>query len=497
MSDTHWELKKGEVVVTRIEKLSRALAGLLLCTLNAGLAPAQTALKTVNSPEGGKIMYGVVDHAPTQVAGMASVLRAVHTNCAERPQIGRVFKFRGTETVGVFFTVVNHSAGNVKVAGLVMAAMNGQQVEGAVVSDAASRFGTTLNPMLKELLAVWHPGGSTAATTADSTNKPSAQPASSSVAGGHSASAAKLHSVSASDNSATIGIPDGWTLDPRSAGGTMLVNGPQGESIGLNMTHTAIDPTNPQQIQLRRSRMPVMQGTVVYPFRGDMVQSYPDLFQAWRRANGKPPAKLQVDEIKPMPALQGNHCVLANGHIDPDGKGMQAFSDYMCAFDPSTYNGMYLVTLSHSMFPDEQERSTIQAIVGSWKVNQQVVNQQVAAATQQMNANTQALIKQNQMAVDRIHQIGQQATARMNATEAANDAQHAGYWAQQDSNARNAQGFSNYLLDQTVVQDNNMYNNGTIGHGTLWNSDADALVKANPNRFEIVDTPGYWKGIDY
>jgi hypothetical protein len=121
----------------------------------------------------------------------------------------------------------------------------------------------------------------------------------------------------------------------------------------------------------------------------------------------------------------------------------------------------------------------------------------VAAATQQMNANTQALIKQNQMAVDRIHQIGQQATARMNATEAANDAQHAGYWAQQDSNARNAQGFSNYLLDQTVVQDNNMYNNGTIGHGTLWNSDADALVKANPNRFEIVDTPGYWKGIDY
>jgi endo-beta-N-acetylglucosaminidase D len=67
----------------------------------------------------------------------------------------------------------------------------------------------------------------------------------------------------------------------------------------------------------------------------------------------------------------------------------------------------------------------------------------------------------------------------------------------EDSISRNGQGFSNYLLDQTVVQDNNMYNNGTIGHGTVWNSTADALVKANPNRYEIVDTPNYWRGIDY
>ena len=49
--------------------------------------------------------------------------------------------------------------------------------------------------------------------------------------------------------------------------------------------------------------------------------------------------------------------------------------------------------------------------------------------------------------------------------------------------------FSNYILDQTVVQDNNMYGNGTIGHGTLWNSAADGLVKADPNRFEYVDKP--------
>jgi len=100
-------------------------------------------------------------------------------------------------------------------------------------------------------------------------------------------------------------------------------------------------------------------------------------------------------------------------------------------------------------------------------------------------------------AIDAIHRIGGAATARMKAVERANEAQHADYYARQDANARNSQGFSNYLLIQTVMQDNNVYGNGTIGHGTVWNSTADALVKANPNRYEIVNAPNFWKGWDY
>jgi hypothetical protein len=178
---------------------------------------------------------------------------------------------------------------------------------------------------------------------------------------------------------------------------------------------------------------------------------------------------------------------------------MQKFSDNMCASDPGNTGG-YTVTLSHMLVPNalaEQERSTLNAMLGSWKVNMQVVNQQVAGAMQQMNANTQAAIRRNQQAVANINQIGANATARYNATQAANDAQHAGYWAQQDSNARNSQGFSNYLLDQTVIQDNNMYGNGTVGHGTAWNQTADALVRSDPDRYEIVQTSNFWKGVDY
>ena len=42
-----------------------------------------------------------------------------------------------------------------------------------------------------------------------------------------------------------------------------------------------------------------------------------------------------------------------------------------------------------------------------------------------------------------------------------------------------------------------MYGNGTVGDGTVWNQTADALVRSNPDRYEIVQTPNFWKGVDY
>jgi endo-beta-N-acetylglucosaminidase D len=85
----------------------------------------------------------------------------------------------------------------------------------------------------------------------------------------------------------------------------------------------------------------------------------------------------------------------------------------------------------------------------------------------------------------------------MKANDIANDQQHADWSQHEEDISRNGQGFSNYILDQTVIQDNNMYGNGTIGHGTVWNNQADALVKADPNRFEYVTVPNYWRGTDF
>lgn len=159
-----------------------------------------------------------------------------------------------------------------------------------------------------------------------------------------------------------------------------------------------------------------------------------------------------------------------------------------------------MVLIFQSLVPVEladRERATAGAIMASFQMNQGVVAQQANAISAP--------------SIAAIHEIGRQAAARSAATNAANDAQHASYWAQQnnnaaqhsdwsagqDNNARNNHGFSNYILDQTVVEDNNMYGNGTVGHGTVYNSTADALIKADPNRFSSVDTPNYWKGTDF
>jgi hypothetical protein len=48
-----------------------------------------------------------------------------------------------------------------------------------------------------------------------------------------------------------------------------------------------------------------------------------------------------------------------------------------------------------------------------------------------------------------------------------------------------------------VVQNNNVNGTGAVGHATVWNSTANAMVQANPNKYEIVNTPNYWQGVDY
>ena len=443
---------------------------------------------TINYPPDGKIVYGVVNGVSSQAAALGSILSSVHQQCGEKPKVGQPFRVRNSNSVAVFFTAVDQSRGNATVAGMVIAAeVSPSHFEAALITDDASRFSSMVNPMLQKLTSVWNPGQSSAASPVAAGTAPAP-------------TTAALRRVTAADNSASMGVPDGWKMDPSSGHGTIIVRGPNGEQVALDMIRNAVDPTNPFQIKLARQRMPVMQGTMVYPFRGDINKDFVNLFQAWRKAGGQGPAKIQVEKLEPMQAAQGNHCVHAIGHMDPDGKGMQAFNDVMCAIDPIQSFGGYTVMLDHSLLPaavENKEFDLLKAIIASYQINNQVVNQQMAAQLKQKQQSDQQILAAGQQRVNEIHQIGQAATARMNATEAANDAQHAGYWAQQDTNAKNSAGFSNYLLDQSVVQNNNVNGTGAVGHATVWNSTANAMVQANPNKYEIVNTPNYWQGVDY
>jgi hypothetical protein len=479
-----------------------SLSIVVLCACKASTqAPAPTPLTTIAAPQGGKIVYGSVSGATTQSAVLTSLLARVHTLCGEKPQIGRVFQFTGTNSVGVFFTVTDHPEGNLPLAGMVIARSTGpNQADGAMLYDLASRFGQTVNPMLQQLSGVWQQGGQAAASSAGAASAaggsvPAASSNASSPAGAASASSVPLHPVTAPDNSASLSVPNGWTVDPQSYRGAIIVRGPNGEQLGLEMNRGGIDPTNPFRARSDARGQLEGPGTVVYAFRGDLTKEFVPVFQAWRQAGGQGPAKIQVDKIQEMPEPQGVHGVMASGQMDPDGKGMQFFSDLMTVTDPTRDYGSYSVTLSHALLPlaiTDKEKPMLNSIISTYKPNMQVVNAENSKLIQQKQQSDQQTLAAAQARVNQIKQIGANATARMNTTEAANSAEQASWNAGQTANAQNGQGFSNYLLDQSVVQ-----NNSTGAHGTLWNNAADGLVQFNPNKYSYVSNPNLIPGTDF
>jgi hypothetical protein len=57
---------------------------------------------------------------------------------------------------------------------------------------------------------------------------------------------------------------------------------------------------------------------------------------------------------------------------------------------------------------------------------------------------------------------------------------------------RYSKSFQNYQLDRSQIQDNDFNARGTASNGL-----AEALVKADPNRFQYVQTKDFLKGVDY
>ena len=278
-----------------------------ICACKAG-TQAPTPITTLDAEQGGKISYGTVAGATTEAQAMSKILTSMQNTCGEKPQIGKVFQFKGTKTVGVFFTVTDHSKGNKKVAGMVLsAASSPRQVEAALLSDDARSIGKTVNPMLQQLFGVWHPDSQAASGS-------SAGGQSAPAGNGHSGPAAHLHTVTAPDNSASIGIADGWQLDPHSASSTMVLIGPNGELAVYGANKPAVDPNNPQQVNAVRYGIYKGSGTMLYPYHQDLGKAYPELLQAWRRANNASPVKLQVDKIEPMnPPKGGASASLSRG----------------------------------------------------------------------------------------------------------------------------------------------------------------------------------------
>jgi hypothetical protein len=443
---------------------------LLLALSAAPRLRAEDAMKAIDNPGGGKIVYGQVEGQTSEAGAMGAMLRAAHQQWGDRPQVGNLFQLRGTDLVAAFFTAVNRRQGDVPLAGLVIAGrVPPDRAEAALLSDVAARIGSTINPMWKTLFGVWHPGG--------------APPAS----GMSGPPAAPLHQVSLPDRSASASLPDGWTVvTARSGSGTIIAEGPNGETAQLGFALDAANSNDPQVQQRMRFAQGAGRNTayargLYYPYGVDPAKAFVDLLQMWRQQNGLPPASFQIGNAAPVPSGGAARCTHLTGYVDAhEGRGLKEFNSVFCS-GPLLPGGQYSNLLYHTAVPvrfADQERATMGAILASYSVNQAVIEQQTNAIAAP--------------GIAAIHEIGRRALQHAADIHTREDIQRQGVEQRWDSRDRRNQAFGNYLLDQTVIQDNQ--NNA---HGTVWNQTADALVRNNPQRFEYVGGPNYWKGIDY
>ncbi len=453
--------------------LAITTAGVLaLFLILAGKTPAQS-LKTINPPGGGQIVYGQVAGQTNEAGAMGAILRSIHNSLGDKPQVGKLFQVRNSESVAVFFNVKRVKGDGGRVTGMIIATkVSTDHVEAALVSDDAARFPKSVGPMMKTLFAQWHPL--------------QAGPA----AGGSGAGApvAALHPHELPDHSASVSLPDGWQIAPNSGGGTIVAKGPNGELASLGLAFLAEDSSNPRVQQLMRQiqagylRNTVYANSLYYPFSNDMRGMYQAVLQNARQKNGAPPAKINIANVTPTSSPAGQRCAHLEGTTDlMDGKGDRSFNSIFCVGPPSPVSGIWGSTITATSAPvaiAPRLGPTLGAIMESFNVNMAVVQGQAA----QLAAP----------AIAQIHEIGRQAAIRAQAAHEAEDIHNSSVYEHWDSMDRRSQEFENYQLGYSVISD--AQNNA---HGTFWNEDADAIVKSDPSRYEYVNAPNYWKGIDY
>jgi hypothetical protein len=338
--------------------------------------------------------------------------------------------------------------------------------------------------MLQQLFDAWHPNGVetdlqvSTEVPSDSTN--------STITFGPTPS---LNKTRAPDNSAIVGLPEGWGVDIRSGKGSLIVHGSGGEEIGFNLTRTAVDTSNTtEQENLRLGTAANIPNVVYSAFNTNVARNFTSLMQAWRKADNLPPAQMHIDSAEEMKASSGEHCARAKGQMDPDGKGMKAMNIMLCVSE-SGQPGIYTITKHYSLVPIDKansDQNAVFAIVSSIKLNQDALEEQAEDA-----GNAAANRPQNE--TERIQLLGNQAVTRYNLTQALSDAQHPAYWAQQQNSTTASvhptSKFSNFLLDLACLEDGR--------DNTIVNTTAEALAKADPDRFEIVNEPNYWQGVEY
>ena len=438
---------------------------LLFIFVFAAPAPAQSSLKVIEGPEGGRIIYGPVPGEDTEAGAMGWILRSLHKEFGDRPQVGKLFQVRGTQSVAAYFSLTNLAHGGAPWTGLMIVTKTAtDRVEAGAFYQTTARFPANFNPMMKALLAAWHPFAA-----------PGVIP--------------PLHKFVARDKSASIDIPDGWKPDMTSGGGTIGADGPNGEHAAFDLAFNAMDTRNRAVQQTMRTLQQGGLRNTSYaqayycPWDADLGKMFIDTVHRYRRQYNLPDVDIHIDSQSAVPGGQ-SRCAHILAHLGPpNSKNEQDQREInaVISVGPPANHGGYTISLFYTGVPvplADQERAMLAAIFASFQVDWAIVKKE---------AHDYAA-----PAIDRIHEIGRISAENAKAAHERNDIQNSSVYRRWDSQDKRNQAFGNYLLEQSVVRDAD-----NTEHRTLWNTDAERLIKQFPDKFEYVETPGYWKGVDY
>lgn len=420
--------------------------------------PAPDALKYINQPGGGQVVYGTIDGQSTPQSAMAFMLKQVHGHFGDKPAVSEIFQIRNTTSYAAFFTLLAKNTGNTPVAGEVIVDMPaGAQPVAAVLYDNAATFTRSQPTMLSALNTAWHAANSAPAPA--SASSPASAPSSDGVP--------PLHRVTAGDRSVYISIPDGWKVDSV-AGGSVSAEGPRGERLGLNLMY--------QGIQDPRVRNPYANPNaprMVYPMGGDIFAAYSSIVNQARASQRLPAATFHLNSSTPL----GGGAVQVQFDLDlHDGFGARAATARLQEIGGQGLP-TWALSISNSSLPKTiaaAENATLLAVIRSTSQDSNVVRaeqgavmQGIAAASARSNAEAQA--------------ANQQRAASAQAFDA-----------HMDNIDSQSKAMQNYILDRTQIQDNDVNGRATVSNGL-----ADALIQTDPSRYQVVQPSQFLKGIDY
>src|SRR5579862_593441 len=135
-----------------MRRYSLFLMALLFAWSFTAEAQSYGGVTVIENPGGGTIAYAQMPAQHTLQGAMGKVLQYAHSRFGGRPQINHVMRGSDGSSLAVTFTVKSTAQGNQDIAALALVAVSPSgPAKGALLSDQADRFRSTVGPMLKRL----------------------------------------------------------------------------------------------------------------------------------------------------------------------------------------------------------------------------------------------------------------------------------------------------------------------------------------------------------